>query len=123
MFQLTGYVMRFEDLRVWQRSADLACEIYLHFKQSKEFGLKDQITRSALSISSNIAEGYERVTPKDYTRFLSYSKGSCGELRSQIYIALKIGEVDTTKASEWIEETRELSRMISALMKSIDAWK
>ncbi|WP_350609666.1 four helix bundle protein, partial [Pseudoalteromonas sp. 41-MNA-CIBAN-0057] len=48
--------MRFEDLRVWQRSADLACEIYLHFKQSKEFGLKDQITRSALSISSNIAE-------------------------------------------------------------------
>ena len=107
--------MRFEDLRVWQRSADLACEIYLHFKQSKEFGLKDQITRSALSISSNIAEGYERVTPKDYTRFLSYSKGSCGELRSQIYIALKIGEVDTT-------ETRELSRMISALMKSIDAW-
>ena len=82
--------MQFEDLAVWQRSADLACDIYKHFKASKEFGLKDQITRSALSISSNIAEGYERKTSKDYARFLSYSKGSCGELRSQIYIQLKL---------------------------------
>ncbi|MDQ9091859.1 four helix bundle protein [Pseudoalteromonas haloplanktis] len=50
-------MMRFEQLHVWQRFADLACEVYIHFKTSKEFGLKDQITRSALSISSNIAEG------------------------------------------------------------------
>ena len=50
--------MQFENFDVWQRSADLACEVYLHFKLSKEFGLKDQITRSALSISSNIAEGF-----------------------------------------------------------------
>ena len=49
-------MMRFEQLHVWQRSADLACEVYIHFKTSKEFGLKDQITRSALSISSNIAD-------------------------------------------------------------------
>ena len=120
--------MQFEDLAVWQRSADLACDIYKHFKASKEFGLKDQITRSALSISSNIAEGYERKTSKDYARFLSYSKGSCGELRSQIYIAVKIDEIDEIdeidiKTSElWIEETKQLSKMLSGLMKSIESW-
>jgi four helix bundle protein len=53
--------MQFENLDVWQRSADLACEVYLHFKLSKEFGLKDQITRSALSISSNIAGTFEQT--------------------------------------------------------------
>lgn len=114
--------MQFEDLDVWQRSADLACNIYIHFKSSKEFGLKDQITRSALSISSNIAEGYERKTPKDYARFLSYSKGSCGELRSQIYIAVKIGEISIAQAELWSEETKQLSKMLSGLMKSIESW-
>jgi|TARA_B110000240_G_scaffold145240_1_gene160604 four helix bundle protein len=114
--------VQFEDLNVWQRSADLACEVFIYFKTSKQFGLKDQITRSALSISSNIAEGYERKTAKDYCRFLSYSKGSCGELRSQVYIALKIGEVDTKTAEVWIEESKQLSKMISALMKTIEAW-
>ncbi|WP_301003340.1 four helix bundle protein [Pseudoalteromonas sp.] len=63
--------MRFEDLRVWQRSADLACEIYLHFKQSKEFGLKDQITRSALSISSNIAD---KIAGANFERACAASK-------------------------------------------------
>jgi len=114
--------MQFEDLAVWQRSADLACDIYKHFKASKEFGLKDQITRSALSISSNIAEGYERKTSKDYARFLSYSKGSCGELRSQIYIAVKIDEIDIKTSELWIEETKQLSKMLSGLMKSIESW-
>ncbi|WP_277927390.1 four helix bundle protein [Pseudoalteromonas marina] len=57
---------------------------------------------------------------KDYCRFLSYSKGSCGELRSQLYIALKIGEVDTKTAEIWIEATRQLSKMISSLMKTIE---
>jgi four helix bundle protein len=114
--------MQFENLDVWQRSADLACEIYIHFKASKEFGLKDQITRSALSISSNIAEGFERKTPKDYARFLSYSKGSCGELRSQIYIAVKIGEIETAQAHKWGTEAKEISCMLSGLMKSIESW-
>lgn len=59
---MRDFSMQFENLDVWQRSANLACEIYLHFKLSKEFGLKDQITRSALSISSNIAgENFERA--------------------------------------------------------------
>ncbi|MBH0093528.1 four helix bundle protein [Pseudoalteromonas sp. SCQQ13] len=114
--------MQFENLDVWQRSADLACEIYLHFKLSKEFGLKDQITRSALSISSNIAEGFERKTSKDYARFLSYSKGSCGELRSQVYIAVKIGEIEAEQADKWLAEAREISCMLSGLMKSIESW-
>ncbi|MEZ9006725.1 four helix bundle protein [Vibrio sp. 10N.247.311.59] len=73
--------MRFEDLDVWKRSARLSVEVYRHFKESRDFGFKDQITRSSLSISSNIAEGYERRSNKELINFLSYAKGSCGELR------------------------------------------
>ncbi|XQF93800.1 four helix bundle protein [Pseudoalteromonas espejiana] len=69
-----------------------------------------------------MAEGYERKTAKGYCRFLSYSKGSCGELRSQLYIALKIGEVDTKTTKAWIEESKQLSKMISSLMKTTEAW-
>ncbi|MEH6396249.1 four helix bundle protein [Pseudoalteromonas sp.] len=120
---LLRVMMRFEQLHVWQRSADLACEVYIHFKTSKEFGLKDQITRSALSISSNIAEGHERKTTKDYARFLSYAKGSCGELRSQLQIACKIGEIEEASAVNWINESIEISKMLTGLMNTVNSWE
>lgn len=77
--------MKFEDLDVWKRSSRLCAELYKHFRKVKDFGFRDQITRSALSVPSNIAEGVERDSQKDFARFLQYSKGSCGELRTQIY--------------------------------------
>ncbi|MGF1763360.1 four helix bundle protein, partial [Aliivibrio kagoshimensis] len=83
--------MRFEDLEVWKRSARLSAEVYKCFLKSKDFGFKDQITRSSLSISSNIAEGYERRSNKEFLLFLSYARGPSGELRSQIYIGIEIG--------------------------------
>ncbi|MFY8298555.1 four helix bundle protein [Pseudoalteromonas sp. SS15] len=111
--------MRFEDLEVWRRSLALSCSVYKAFKLSKEYGLKDQITRSSLSIPSNIAEGYERITAKDCIKFLSYAKGSCGELRTQLYIAREINELSQDCANAWIAETEQLSKMIGGLMKSI----
>ena len=81
----------FEDLEVWKRSCRLCVEIYKTLEACKEFGFRDQATRSALSIPSNIAEGYERNTPKEYTRFLKIAKGSCGELRTQLYIGIELG--------------------------------
>ncbi|TDB02882.1 four helix bundle protein [Halomonas marinisediminis] len=108
--------MRFEDLEVWKRAARLSTNIYQHFSDSRDFGFKDQITRSSLSIASNIAEGYERIGEKDRIRFLNYAKGSCGELRTQIYIGTQIGYIDRQVGKLWVEETHELSRMLYGLM-------
>ncbi|QEP43511.1 four helix bundle protein [Ectothiorhodospiraceae bacterium BW-2] len=82
--------MRFEDLEVWKRSARLSAEIYKHFAESRDYGFKDQITRSGLSIPSNIAEGMERSSNKEKAHFLDIAKGSCAELRTQIYIGIEI---------------------------------
>lgn len=111
--------MAFEDLEVWKRSAELSADIYNQLKQLNDFGFKDQITRSGLSIPSNIAEGLERNSDKEKVNFLSYAKGSCGELRTQIYIGMKIGYLQREKGCEWITETQEISAMLIGLMKSI----
>lgn len=111
--------MAFEDLDVWKRSAGLSANIYKELKQLNDFGFKDQITRSGLSIPSNIAEGVERRSDKEKVNFLSYAKGSCGELRTQIYIGMKIDYIPKDIGKKWIEETKEISAMIVGLTKSI----
>jgi len=110
--------MRFEELEVWKRSAKLSAEIYKELRNLKDFGFKEQITRSGLSISSNIAEGFERGSDKQCLNFLSYAKGSCGELRSQIYIGMDIGYIEKKIANNWIKEAVEISSMLSGLMKA-----
>ena len=109
--------MRFEDLEVWKRSARLASELYKATAGLKDWGFRDQLTRAGLSISSNIAEGYERDSHRDCARFLSIAKGSCGEVRSQLYIGLDVGYIDATKGKAWIRECKEISRMLSALIR------
>ena len=108
---------RFEDLEVWKRSARLSADLYRYFEASKNYGFRDQITRSGLSIPSNIAEGHERDTAKDRAKFLSYAKGSCGELRTQTYIGMEAGYIDKDQGNRWLKETRELSKMLYALIK------
>jgi four helix bundle protein len=80
----------FEDLEVWQRGCRLTVDIFKAFRICKEFTFKDQIQRAALSIPSNVAEGAERGSNKDFAHFLNIAKGSCGELRTQLYIARKL---------------------------------
>lgn len=111
--------MKFEDLLVWKRSARLSAEIYQAFSHSRDFGFKDQITRSSLSVASNIAEGYERYSYKDRVKFLSYAKGSCAELRTQIYIGMEIGHIERTQGQRWAAETRALIKMLYSLMKTL----
>ena len=113
--------MAFEDLDVWKRSAGLSADIYNELKQLKDYGFKDQITRSGLSIPSNIAEGLERNSNKEKVNFLSYAKGSCGELRTQVYIGMKIGYVPQGKGNQWVAQTKEISAMLIGLMNSIKA--
>ena len=108
----------FEDLAVWKKSARLTSEIYKELLDLRDFGFKDQITRSGLSVPSNIAEGYERKSIKELIHFLSIAKGSCGELRTQIYIGIDIGYIKPEIGQLWIEETRQISMMLSGLMKN-----
>jgi len=72
-------ILKFEDLEVWKRSSRLCADLYKHFQNIKDVGFRDQITRSALSIPGNIAEGVERDSKKDFARFLQYSKASFGQ--------------------------------------------
>ena len=109
--------MRFEDLEVWQRSARLASEIYKATADLKDWGFRDQITRAALSISSNIAEGFERDSHRDCARFLSIAKGSSGEVRSQLYIAQDIGYLSADQVKAWVSDCTSISRMLSALIR------
>ena len=109
----------FEKLEVWKRGCRLAVEIYNSLQSCKDYGLKDQMTRAAVSIPSNIAEGYERRTGKEYAQFLSIAKGSAGELRTQIYIAVKIGVLDPKTASGMTRELKELASMLQSIISKL----
>ncbi|WP_210447107.1 four helix bundle protein [Vibrio crassostreae] len=111
---------RFEELDVWKRSCRLASDIFKHFSNTRDFGFKDQITRSALSVPSNISEGHERRSSKEFRNFLSYAKGSCGELRTQIYIGIDIGYIPAEMGRYWLKEAEDISKMLSGLMRSLD---
>jgi len=109
--------MRFEDLDVWKRAARLSADLFRAFSESREFAFRDQITRSALSIASNIAEGHERDTTPDYVRFLRYAKGSCGELRTQIHVGIEAGFIPREQGRQWLRESRELSAMLCGIIR------
>ena len=109
--------MKFEDLEVWKRSARLSADIYKEMQQVKDFGFRDQLTRAGLSVPSNIAEGFERQSDKEFVNFLSYARGSCGELRTQVYIGMEISYIERDIGKRWIQESQEISAMITGLIK------
>ncbi|MBD3676639.1 MAG: four helix bundle protein [Planctomycetaceae bacterium] len=109
----------FEDLEVWKRSCQLAVRIYEVMRECRDFGLKDQMQRAAVSIASNIAEGSER-SPKDFARFLSIARGSTAELKTQAYIASKIDILDIDRMREITLECQEISKMLFGLKQSLN---
>ncbi len=98
----------------------MSAEIYLYFKTCTDRGFKDQITRSGLSIPSNIAEGLERNSDKESSRFLGIALGSAAELKTQIYIGMKIEYIEMSRGKEWIDTIESVSRMINGLKRSIN---
>ena len=109
--------MKFEDMDVWKKSTRLSVSIYKELSALKDYGFKDQITRSGLSIPSNIAEGFGRTSDKEKHNFLNYAKGSCAELRTQAYIGIEIGYIPKDTGNKWLKETNEISAMLTGLMK------
>ena len=109
--------MSFEDLDVWKRSARLSATLYQQTRELRDFVFRDQLTRSGLSIPSNVAEGFERDSDAEIARFLTIAKGSAGELRTQILIGIEAGFLDRTEGLQWADEAQQLSRMLAALIK------
>lgn len=111
-------ISKFEDLNVWKESMNLVEIIYNELSNSKDYGLKDQMQRAAISIPSNIAEGFERNTNKEFIHFLYIAKGSCGELRTQHYLLKNLKILDENKCNNIVELTRKISAMLSKLIKT-----
>ncbi len=110
----------FEKLDVWRRSHALSIEVYRLLADCRDWGFKDQITRSANSISDNIAEGAERTGKAEFKQFLGYAKGSAGETRSQVLRAIALLYIPAETGRKLVAELREISRMIHGLIKSLD---
>jgi four helix bundle protein len=113
----------FEDLEVWKRGCALTVEVHVALAESKDYALRNQMERSSLSIPSNVAEGCERDSTADFIKFLRYSKGSCGELRTQLYVSERVrqrlGAPPMEGSRGMIQETREISRMLQGLINSL----
>lgn len=109
----------FEELEVWQHACKLAVQVYELLRDSRDFALKDQMQRAAVSIASNIAEGAERGG-KDFERFLRIARGSAAELRTQCYIASKVGLLTSDDLKPLVAELKEISKMLTGLARSLN---
>ena len=110
----------FEEINAWQRARDLTKRVYQISGEGRfahDFGLRDQMRRACISIMSNIAEGFERSGTKEFVQFLSVAKGSVGEVRSQLCVALDQQYITEGTFEQLSAEAMEISRMLSGLMK------
>ena len=106
-------ISRFEDIFAWQKAKELSIRIYKLFRESKDYAFKDQIQRASISVMNNIAEGFERRTNNEFRHFLYIAKGSCGEVRSMLIIAVELNKIPQDKFKELHTLTEEISKMIS----------
>lgn len=119
-------VNRFEDLIAWQKARELTAKIYQTTSEGNfagDFGLRNQIRRASVSMMSNIAEGFERYNPNEFHHFLSISKASCGEVRSQLYVAFDVNYITKECFAELKANCEELSKIIGGLRASVEKQK
>ena len=119
-------VNRFEDLIAWQKARALTGSVYAATRDAKfarDFGLVDQIRRAAVSVMSNIAEGFERGSATEFHRFLFMAKGSCAEVRSQLYVALDANYIDRPTFQGLMEQAEETGRVLGGLRASVERRK
>ncbi|HXT11011.1 MAG TPA: four helix bundle protein [Candidatus Angelobacter sp.] len=112
-------IEKFEDILAWQKARELTKNVYAHSKVgafARDFGLKDQIQRASVSIMGNVAEGFDRGGDKEFAQFLSVSKGSCGEVKSHLYVALDQQYVTQAQFTNLYNEADEVGRLIAGFM-------
>jgi len=112
-------IQKFEDIIAWQKAQDLAIEIFSEFGELKHWGFRDQICNAAVSISNNIAEGFDRSSDADFSRFLYIALGSASETKSMIYRTARLKFISNEKQQRLIDQSDEVSRIIRGLIKSL----
>ena len=116
-------IERFEDFIAWQKARKLTAAIYKVTNEGdfvRDFGLKDQIRRAAVSSMSNIAEGFERGRSAEFHQFLSVAKASCAEVRAQLYVALDAGYLSTSVFDGLMAQATEVGLIIGGLRLSVE---
>lgn len=113
-------VKKFEELIAWQKSQDLAIVIYSNFENIKDFSFKNQICSAVISISNNIAEGFDRSSDSDFTRFLYIALASTSEVRSMLYLSERLNYLSLQTRDILIDLTNEVSKIIRVLIKSLN---
>lgn len=116
-------IEKFEDFVAWQEARMLTSDIYKVTSQgefAKDYGLKDQIRRASVSIMSNIAEGFERGRPAEFHQFLSISKASCAELRSQLYVSRDVGYLSESTFNSLMVKANKVAQLLGGLRKSVE---
>ena len=119
---MTATIRSFRDLFAWQKAIELCQEVYRltqGFPGEERFGLTAQMRRAAVSIPSNIAEGYGRGRKRDYVRFLNVARGSLYELETQLVLVVRLGLADNDSAGPCTERVREVDRILCALIRAI----
>ena len=112
-------IQRFEDILAWQKARVLTKDVYACTRVgafAKDYGLKDQIQRASVSSMSNISEGFERGGDREFVQFLSNSKGSCGEVKSHLYVALDQNYITPVSFNQLYGQADEVSRLVSGFM-------
>ncbi len=120
---MANRIERFEDFIAWQKARKLTADIYRITSEgtfARDFGLKDQIRRAAVSSMSNLAEGFERGRPAEFHQFISIAKGSCAELRAQLYVALDVGYLNRPTFEVLMEQATEVGQIIGGLRLSVE---
>ena len=112
-------INRFEDIIAWQKAMALCVKVYNLFKEHKDFSFKDQIQRAAVSITNNIAEGFERKSNNEFKYFLYVAKGSSGEVRSMLHLAIRLGIITEKEGNELITDSEEVSKILSGFIKTL----
>lgn len=110
---------RFEDIIAWQKAKELTIQVYQLFENSKDFGFKDQIQRASVSVMNNIAEGFERKSNNEFKHFLFIAKGSCGEVRSMLYLAKELNKISNDNFESLFALSEEISKILSGLIKTL----
>ena len=112
-------IERFEDIVAWQKAKNVSAQVYSLFKSNKDYGFKDQIQRASVSIMNNIAEGFERSSNAEFRQFLYIAKGSCGEVRSMLYLAKELNYLSESEFNSLVNNLLEISKALSGLIKSL----
>ena len=112
-------IEKFEEIIAWQKAKMMTLKLYSLFKDSRDFSFRDQICRASVSVMNNIAEGFERKSDSEFKHFLFIAKGSCGEVRSMLNLAIELKYINHEEYLYLLDLSNEVSKMISGLIKTL----